>query len=268
MIIALRATNMKIGVYYKQENNLVLNSISEQAKKYGFILDNENPDVVFSVGGDGTFLRAVHAYIDRLDKVQFIGINSGSLGFFYDFAKEDIPEIFKKLKENAYKSREHSLLKGVATYKKVKEVIYALNEIRIENPFHTLICKVSINDEELEVFRGNGLIVSSTLGSSAYNKSLGGALVDNDLDALELTEVAAIENNIYRSLGSPLVVKGDKKISFACQVNKTVVGYDHLASYKDDELLNIDISYSEKKVKIIYSEDHSYVQKIRKSFVL
>ena len=138
----------------------------------------------------------------------------------------------------------------------------------MENPFHTLIADVFINGEELETFRGNGLIVSSTSGSSAYNKSLGGALIDHDIDALELTEVAGISNNVYRSLGSSLVIKGDKKISLSCKDSNAVVGYDHLNIKKDDELLKLDVCYSERKVKIIYSEDHSYVQKIRKSFVL
>ncbi len=258
---------MKIGIYYKQENKNVVDLIRKEAEKYGFTFDNKNPDVVFSIGGDGTFLRAVHMYIDKLDKIHFIGINNGSLGFFYDFAKDEIPAILKGLNEKTFKIKEHSLLKGLVTYKKSSEELYALNEIRIENPFHTLISKVSINGEELETYRGNGLIVASTLGSSAYNKSLGGALIDNDIDALELTEVAGISNNVYRSLGSSLVIKGDKTITFSGDLSNSVVGYDFLSIHKDDELLNVEISYSDKKVKIIYSDAHSYIQKIRKSFV-
>ena len=258
---------MKIGIYYKQENKDVVELIKKEADKNGFVFDNKNPDVVFSIGGDGTFLRAVRMYMDRLDQIHFIGINNGSLGFFYDFSKDEIPSIFKGLKEKSFKIKEHSLLKGIVTYKKSNEELYALNEIRIENPFHTLISKVLINGEELENYRGNGLIVASTLGSSAYNKSLGGALIDNDLDALELTEVAGISNNVYRSLGSPLVIKGDKTISFSGALSNSVVGYDFLSIHKDEELLNVEISYSDKKVKIIYSDAHSYIQKIRKSFV-
>ena len=85
---------------------------------------------------------------------------------------------------------------------------------------------------------------------------------------MELTEVAGISNNVYRSLGSSLVVKGDKKITFAGQVGKAVVGYDHLGIYKDDELLSLEVCYSNRKAKIVYSKDHSYIQRIRKSFVL
>lgn len=259
---------MKIGIYYKQENSDIVDLLKRELKKYNFDLDDKNPDIVFSIGGDGTFLRAVHAYINQLDKISFIGINSGSLGFFYDFSKEEIPEIVKKIADNKFESKEAPLLKGEVFFKDSKETIYALNEIRIENPFHTLISKVLIDDEELELYRGNGLMVASSLGSSAYNKSLGGALIDSDLNALELTEIATIQNNVYHSLGSSLVIKGDKIITFSGDLVHSVVGYDHLNVNKGDGLKMVKISYSDKKVKIIFSENHSYIQKIRKSFVL
>ena len=259
---------MKIGIYYKQENHKIVEQIKKEIKKYELSIDNRKPDIVFSVGGDGTFLRAVHMYMDRLNEIHFIGINSGSLGFFYDFSKEEIPQIVESIANKTYALKEHALLKGEVKFKKSETTIYALNEIRIENPFHTLISDVFINKEKLENYRGNGLIVASTLGSSAYNKSLGGALIDNDLDALELTEIAGIQNNVYRSLGSSLVIKGDKSLSFSGQLGNSVVGYDHLNIQNDDSLLELKVSYCEKKVKIIYSENHSYIQKIRKSFVL
>ena len=190
---------MKIGIFYKTEKKEIISQITTLSEENGFVLDNENPDVVFSIGGDGTFLRTIHHYIDRLDKILFVGINSGSLGFFYDFRKEDIPLVFDLLKNKSYVIKEHSLLKGVASYEKSEKTIYAVNEIRIENPFHTLICDVAINDNKLETYRGNGLLVSSALGSSAYNKSLGGALMDHELETLELTEIAGLGNNLYRN---------------------------------------------------------------------
>lgn len=268
MIITLDKRIMRIGIFYKEKNKPVADIILKYISDYGFEYDNVKPDVVFSVGGDGTFLRTIHAYIDQVDHVQFVGVNSGSLGFLYDFSKEDIPVIFEMLKHNSCSAKQHGLLKGVATYRYGVEEIYAVNEIRIENPFRTLISKVLINDEELETFRGNGLIVSSPLGSSAYNKSLGGAFIDHDLEVLELTEVAGVSNRVNRSLNSSVVLSGDKKISFVGEMNKAVLGYDHLVINNDDELLSVEISYSDKKVSLICNEKESYVQKIRKSFVL
>ena len=260
---------MKIGIYYyKDKNEEIASIIRKEALNNGFEIDNDNPDIVFSIGGDGTFLRAVHSLMDKLDNVLFIGVNNGTLGFYYDYNKEDISLLMKNLKNKKYNIKEHTLLKADIKYQKENETIYALNEVRIENPFHTLIADVLINEEQLETFRGNGLVVSSPLGSSAYNKSLGGALIDHDISAMELTEIAAIENNVYRSLGSSFVISKEKTISFKGSFNGAVVGYDHLNIKHDDELVEISISCSDKKVKIIHGNDYSYIYKIRKSFVL
>ena len=267
MIIPLKKYAMKFGLYYKEKNKENAAFLKEQLEKNGFILDNVNPDVVFSIGGDGTFLQAVHSYIDKLDSIKFVGINYGSLGFFCGYTKEDIPELIKELKGELF-FKQYSLLKGEIKYQNNEQVIYALNEIRIENPFHTLISDVFINDEKLETFRGNGLMVCSSLGSSAYNKSLGGALVDPDLNALELTEIAGLDNNIFHSLKSSLIVNGNKKISFKGDLVSTVVGYDNLSINKDENLKEVTISISDKKVNIVYSKNNSYIKKIRKSFVL
>lgn len=268
MIIAPLLVIMKIALFYKTENLAIISKIKEEAKNNNIEIDNEKPDVVFSIGGDGTFLRAVHKYIDRLDSLLFVGINNGSLGFFYDFNVEEISLVMRSLAKGDYSSKEHLLLKGVAEYANKKEEFYALNEVRLENPFHTLISAVYINEEKLENYRGNGLIVSSSLGSSAYNKSLGGALIDHSLNALEITEIASIQNNAYRSLGSSLVINGDKKVSFVGPFKDAVVGFDHLNIKNDDSLEKVSVSYSDKKVRIIYSKEHSYVERIKKSFVL
>ena len=259
---------MKIGIFYKKENPEIIGLIKSEASKYNFIFDNDNPDVVFSIGGDGTFLKSVHKYINSLNKIVFIGINAGTLGFFYDFTKENISEIFETISSNNFKYEERPLLGASVKYKKSVEEIYAINEIRIENPFHTLTADVFVNNELLEPYCGNGLIVSSNLGSSGYNKSLGGALIDHDLVALELTEVASIQNKAYRSLNSPLVLNPNKIIEFKNVQSDSIVGYDHLSIHKSDELLEVKIGYSNKKVKILYSKEHNYVQRIRKSFVL
>ena len=89
---------MKIAIYSKQNDSQIVELIKLEANKYGFSFDNKNPDVVFSVGGDGTFLRAVHEYLNQAEHIQFIGINSGSLGFLYDFSKEDIQMVKKHMK--------------------------------------------------------------------------------------------------------------------------------------------------------------------------
>ena len=258
---------MKIALHYKRENKEIIDIVNNEAKKYGLFFDEKNPDVVISIGGDGTFLRAIHTYINQLDKILFVGINNGTLGFFYDFAKDEIPSLIKMIAEKGYQIKEHHLIRGDIKCANKEETIFAVNEIRIENPFHTLISEVYINDEKLETFRGSGLLVSSTLGSSAYNKSLGGALMDNDINALQLTEIAPISNNVYRSLGSSFVLSNKKTITFSGDFKHVVVGYDYL-NLEEKELVSIKISQADKVVRVLHNENHSDIQRIRKSFIL
>ena len=259
---------MKIGIYFKKENAENAKKVEEEAIKHGFEIDNNNPDIIFSVGGDGTFLRAIHNYIDKLDSVLFVGIHSGSLGFLYDFTKEQVPMVMDRIAKKQFDVKEQRLLRGEIISEFAKEEILAVNEIRIENPFHTLKTDVLINNQLLETFHGNGLIVSSNLGSSGYNKSLGGALIDNDIEALELTEVAGIQNRVYKSLGSPLIIKNNKVITFSGDIAKASIGYDHLNLENDDDLISVSVSYSNKKIKIICNPKRTYIQRIKEGFEL
>ncbi len=85
------------------------------------------------------------------------------------------------------------------------EIFHALNEMRIENSYRSQVIDMYVNDEHMETFRGNGLCVSTPSGSTALNKSLGGAVINPSLRLMQVTEIAGIHHNAYRSLGSPLI---------------------------------------------------------------
>jgi len=237
-------------------------ALDKMIQKSGFTYDETNPEVVFFVGGDGTLLRAVNKYIDKLDLIIFVGINKGELGFLCEFSIDDIDIIFNSLKNNALESNSYSLICGEFEGNKV----YALNEIRLENPYYTLVCNAYINGKFFEKFHGTGLLVCSTLGSSAYNRSLNGALVDHSLEILQLSEIAPIQNNAYRSLGSSLVLKKDSIIRLSGTFKEAIVGYDHLFTpiHDSKELV---ISLSDKRVKIAKKDGLSFLDKVSRSFI-
>lgn len=151
--------------------------------------------------------------------------------------------------------------------KKEKRTHYAVNEVRVENPFLTLVSHVEIDQYPLETFRGSGLIVSSTLGSSAYNKSLGGALVDVQLETLQLTEMAAIQNNAYRSLGSSLILDGSKVITFRGEFEKAIFGYDYQSIHLKAPVDEVNVRLSEKTFKLVHQIRNNYYQTIKNTFV-
>lgn len=260
---------MKVTVFTSPNRNDIdfKKTLINSLKEAGFTIDDKNPDIVIHLGGDGTFLRSVHNFIDKLDSIKFVGLCIGTLGFFYDYQRDDLEALIDDLKTDNYNISSHRILETKIDYEKKSETIYGVNEIRIENPFHTLICDVYINNEYLETYRGNGLLACSSLGSSAYNKSLGGALLPHDLDLLELTEIVSIQNNAFNSVGSPLILDSETHVLLKGQFTQNaVVGFDHSTS-KNESPVALDIFLSKKKVNIIRRKSYSYVNSIRKSFI-
>jgi NAD+ kinase len=233
----------------------------------GYRLDEHQPEVLIFIGGDGTFLRSLQSHITRLHKTLFVGIHTGTLGFFCEFHKEQLDLLVQSMKTFVKKASAYHLLEIDIEYKKYRKSYYAVNEVRIENPFHTFVSEVLIDDQPFQVFRGTGLIVSSTLGSSAYNKSLGGALIDVPLSTLQLTEMATIQNNAYRSLGSSLVLDKNRTITFKGDFRKAIVGYDYLLADIEEEIKAVHVRYSKKTFKLYHQQQHSYYETIKRAFI-
>ena len=255
---------MKISLFYKP-NKIepeYIQSLKNKISSFGFELDDTNPDVVLFVGGDGTFLRAVHQYLDRLDKISFVGLNKGHLGFFSSYSDQEEDLLLNDLKNNKVISKSYRLLKASFA----NNEIFAINEIRIESPFQTLISEVEIDNKQFETFRGSGLVVCSALGSSAYNKSLSGAVVSPSLEVMELTEIAPINNRVFSSLKSPLVLDSNSEIVLKPKTSNVLIGYDHL-TIKDDNSEVIKFTLSDKRVSLLCKEDYNYITHLAKAFI-
>ena len=80
-----------------EKSKKTLNKLSKILKAEHFVFDDINPEIVISVGGDGTLLRAMHMYEYQLDRVRFLGVHTGHLGFYTDFTDEDLFEVVEAL---------------------------------------------------------------------------------------------------------------------------------------------------------------------------
>ncbi|MBS5587420.1 MAG: NAD kinase [[Clostridium] spiroforme] len=227
--------------------------------------DQENPDLVISVGGDGTMLLSVHQYLSK--DVNFLGVHTGTLGFFTDFRKDEITKLVEAIKNDCYHLLARNLLEIKVKHEKKEDVYFALNEMRIDYGYTTQVIDVYINDELLEVFRGNGLCVSTPAGSTAYNKSIGGAVIYPGTPLMQLTEVAGIQHNAYRSLGSSLVLDASNMIKLiGHNFEQVYLGIDHL-SYQIKDVDSIEIKIAKKTINFIEYEEKSFVQRIRRAFI-
>lgn len=235
--------------------------------KAPFSYDANDPDVVFSFGGDGTMLGAIHHYEDILHKVKFIGINTGRLGFFNDFSIDELPEIFEFLKTGSYDEETYQLLKYKLENNETSYCGYAVNELAITNPIHTQIIDIYINDKLFETFRGTGFLISPPTGSTAYNKSVGGSVVDPQVKAIQLTEIAPIHNRVYRVLSSSLILSENAKIKLSVkESDHNYISVD--GQYLEfEQLKNIYAKLSDKSVCLIMRKNTDFFDRVRRAFI-
>lgn len=227
--------------------------------------DSNNPALVISVGGDGTMLQSVHRYHNQ--DCYFLGVHTGTLGFFTDYKKEEVDTLIADIKQGEYRIVERNLLDVFVKQKEQTITYQALNEMRIDHDFTTQVIDVYINDELLETFRGNGLCVSTPSGSTAYNKSLGGAVIYPGYPLMQLTEVAGIQHNAYRSLGSSLILDEHQEVMLIGQHFKNVfLGIDHL-SYQLADVENIRIRISKQTVKFVEYKEMSFIKRVRRAYI-
>ena len=144
----------------------------------------------------------------------------------------------------------------------------ALNEITVVTPPRTLTLDVKIDGEFLERFRGTGLCISTPSGSTAYNKSLGGAVIDSLLDVFQLTEMAGINSTSYRTLSSPLVLSKDRKVELDAVIDSEVyITVDHL-NYLIKGFKAIRIHYDNKYINMAYHNHENYLKRIKRTFLI
>ncbi|MBQ6452307.1 MAG: NAD kinase [Solobacterium sp.] len=230
---------------------------------HGYIYDEDEPEVVFVIGGDGTFIYAVHQYLDQLDKVCFYGIHTGTLGFYTDYQEADYEEFIETFLSGKYAQVYYPMLHVVTD----QDEYYALNEMRIENAARTQEIDVLLDDRLFEEYRGTGLILSTQLGSTAYNRSLGGAVLQEGLPLVQLCEIAGIHHSAYRSLGSPLVMRNNIKITLRSNDYRgALLGIDSDVYWIEDVHEITVLPDVDKKVRVLRGRTVSYFSRLKSLF--
>ncbi len=136
-----------------------------------------NADVMLSIGGDGTFLEAVTYVRDK--GIPVAGINSGRMGFLADIAKENISKALDSILYGLYIVEERTLLELKSDQDLFGNFNFALNEITVHkrDDSSMIMIKAFLDDQFLNSYWADGLIVSTPTGSTAYSLSVGGPLV-------------------------------------------------------------------------------------------
>ena len=255
---------MKYSIFHKPWRNEASDFVTK-LKGYiesRHIYDENNPDYVIVVGGDGSFLSAVHKYVDKLANITFINFKRGFTSFYLDFDDNDLDRINDLLDGKCDTVVTLPLLKARIGNNKY----YAINEFTLGSFMKASGFEIYINDYYLESTYGSGLLICTPFGSSGYNKSLGGALLDPRSDTFEVTEMASIQSKKYKSLDSSIVLKKDSVVNIKyIDTHPLTLTFDNQA-VELETLDTIEIRYSKKQIKVFSKPGCTFFDKLKKAF--
>lgn len=196
-------------------------------------------DMLISIGGDGTILRA--AALVRDSGVPILGINAGRLGFLATVQKENIDEFMQFIIEKKYTISKRTLLSLTTSLKNdsIEEINFALNEISVSRKDSTSMITVEtyLNGEFLNSYWADGLIIATPTGSTGYSMSCGGPILTPDVKSLVVTPIAPHNLN-----ARPLVIPDETEIRLKVSGREEhyLVSLDsRITSVKNETILTI-----------------------------
>ncbi|HHS3528770.1 TPA: NAD kinase [Streptococcus pyogenes] len=234
-----------------------------------FYLSKKNPDIVISIGGDGMLLSAFHMYEKELDKVRFVGIHTGHLGFYTDYRDFEVDKLIDNLRKDKGEQISYPILKVAITLDDGRVVkARALNEATVKRIEKTMVADVIINHVKFESFRGDGISVSTPTGSTAYNKSLGGAVLHPTIEALQLTEISSLNNRVFRTLGSSIIIPKKDKIELVPKrLGIYTISIDN-KTYQLKNVTKVEYFIDDEKIHFVSSPSHtSFWERVKDAFV-
>ncbi len=264
----IKISRIKLFVNNNLKSKKISDIVKSKLKENGFKIVSKNYDLGIAIGGDGAFLRMVkESSFDS--KCYYIGINTGTLGFAMELGFDDIDIFIKKLTLGELKCERIGIGEIEIACKDNIFKHYTLNEIVLrEQDLNTARFKVLINDELLENYVGDGLLVSTSFGSTAYNLSFGGSIVYNTFHTLQLTPIAPLNSKSYRNLLNSLIVPDNKTISMRPEViSKNILVSIDGDNYKYDDVLRVDTYMGNKEIKILRMNDYDMIKKINEKFL-
>lgn len=268
----INVSNRKNIFFYYQKDDAIeekLTPLFALAKENNLTIveDINDAGIIVSIGGDGTFLQAVRKSGFRQDCI-YTGITrSDESGLYCDFNLENFDELLHSVVNAEIEVRKFPVINveinGGTNFE-------CLNELSIRsNIIKSIVIDVYIDEKHFETFRGDGLIVATPTGSTGYNKSTNGAVIDPKIPCFQVSELASINNNRYRTLGSSFVLGKDRALKLKIVQdgnNYPIIGLDNEA-YSIRNVKDITVTLHDKVVKTVKMKNNSYWDRVKRTFL-
>lgn len=221
--------------------------------------DDFSADMVISIGGDGTFLKAAK----RVGKknIPILGINTGRLGFLADISPAEMEATFDEIYNNHYKVEERSVLQLKCNDKYLMKSPYALNEIAVlkRDSSSMISIRTSINGAHLTTYQADGLVIATPTGSTAYSLSVGGPIMVPHSKTIAITPVAPHSLNVR-----PIVICDDWEITLDVESrsHNFLVAIDG-SSESCKESTQLKISRADYSIKVVKRFNHIFFDTLR-----
>jgi NAD+ kinase len=152
-------------------------------------LQDQDADLALVLGGDGAILRAARQMGYR--QVPVLGVNLGKLGFLADLRPDELRAAFPRVAQGEYRTTRHVMLECSVGQSPGSQSILGLNEVLVRSgrSFHMIDLDLAIDGETVDRFSGDGLLVSTPVGSTGHNLSAGGPILGQELEAFVVTPI-------------------------------------------------------------------------------
>lgn len=248
-------------VYVCREFHRFLSSdLKLNVKVAGLFDDNDfDADMVISIGGDGTFLKAASRVGNK--DIPILGINTGRLGFLADISPEEMETTFNEIHQGNYMVEERSVLQLKCDDKRLQCSPYALNEIAVlkRDSSSMISIHTAINGKFLTTYQADGLVIATPTGSTAYSLSVGGPIMVPHANTVSITPVAPHSLNVR-----PIVICDDWEITLDVESrsHNFLVAIDG-RSETCKETTRLTIRRADYSIKVVKRTNHVFFDTLR-----
>mgnify|MGYP000064701094 CR=1 FL=1 len=222
-------------------------------------LKDKKVDILFSIGGDGTLLKAI-TFIKKTN-VPIMGINTGRLGFISSIPPDQIDEAINDLINNNYKINKRNLLELHTDNNLFQNKNFALNEVAIVKKDTSSMIKIDayVNDEFLNTYWADGLVVATPTGSTGYSLSCGGPIIIPGTNNFVITPIAQHNLNVR-----PIVIDNNSVIKLKVEDRDklALVSLDS-CSRAFDSSVELVIKKAKFTINLIEPQGNSFISTIR-----
>lgn len=261
LIKKLESEHIKI-IVEEEFNKFLQNSIrftnkNETFNSYETLKDNA--DFLFSIGGDGTLLKAV-TFV-RGSNIPIMGINTGRLGFISSISAGQIDDAVNDILKGNYAINERALLQLNTKNNLFKEKNFALNEVAISKKDTSSMIRIDayVDDEFLNTYWADGLVISTPTGSTGYSLSCGGPIIMPGTNNIIVTPNAPHNLNVR-----PIVLNNASvlKLKVNDRDQLALVSLDSRSRAFDSEI-ELTVKKANFKIKLVQPQDNSFTSTIR-----